>query len=99
MQGDELVKWQGENVTTENYLTLAKTFSNNAKEGDPSQVTVRRMVNGQPGLINLTGKARTVEIVQTHIVELNPSPTEEQLRIRRVWFGECATDVKPNVKM
>lgn len=93
MVGDELIKWQGENVTQENYESVVEAFSQNAKDGDSLQIVVRRVNNGQSTLINLTGKAKEMEIVETHVVELNPSPTEEQLKIRRAWFGKCE-DVK-----
>lgn len=88
-QGDEIVKFNGKELTKENADEVLGRFYENMKEGDKLKMTVeRRNPEGKVKRVKLKGRVQAVIAEQKHAVALTPSPTEKQLATRKAWLGK-----------
>jgi predicted metalloprotease with PDZ domain len=85
-QNDELISWDGSDITLENARDVINAFKQNVEAGEKVKVVVnRKKDNGKYKKKKL--KARTVATKQTrrHVLEVMDDPEPEQLELRKAW--------------
>ncbi len=85
--GDELLTFNGEEVTPQGFQQLVENYRNNVATGDKVKVAVMRKVNGKDKKVKLKANAVTVTVDVANAIEINPQATQEQLALRKAWVG------------
>ncbi|MBI2731153.1 MAG: peptidase M61 [Sphingobacteriales bacterium] len=89
-KGDELVSLNGEELKQSNFVQLTSKFTTTAKEGDIVTILIKRKnASGVLEPVTLSAPAMKTRKTEEHILELNPNPTPEQLKIRNAWLNLC----------
>ncbi len=85
---DEILSWNGEELTLENVQEVLNKFKKTVNPGDKVSVTVVREVKKNKDKKKKL-KAKAVEIKRTRRDVLEPmdNPTPEQLKIRKSWIN------------
>jgi len=87
-EGDELVKFNGQDVTPSNIEQVMTSFFENIKEGRKLKVVVIRTDDkGKKKKVKLQAKIRMVEITRRHYVSLSKTATDKELQLRKDWLG------------
>ena len=87
-EGDKLLKWNGEALNVQNINQVISLYVQNVKEGDDLSITVSR--DGKE--VELKTKVEKVNIEKEHVLELNPTASKKQLKLRKAWLGDYKTD-------
>lgn len=82
--GDEIYTFNGQDVKPQNFNSLFDQWKNSVAEGDELSIGIKR--NGE--MMELKSKVRKANVKKTHIVSINPNPTQEQLALRNSWIGK-----------
>ncbi len=87
-EGDELVSFNGREITLENFPDVIADFRANKQEGDKITAVVRRP-DGKGGYKEkkLKGKAYGVKMRGQNVLYLNPAATERQVMVRNAWLN------------
>lgn len=87
-EGDEIISFDGQKVTLENFPQIIADFRANHKEGDKITALVRRP-DGKGGFKEkkLKGKAIAVKRRGQHILSLDPKASEKQIKVRNGWLN------------
>ena len=87
---DELVKFNGKNITLENSQEVIGGFLTSAKEGDVLKVVVKRKKSETSKAKKIKLKATVVAVVPVKKIKLalTENPTTEQLKTRSSWIGK-----------
>ncbi len=85
--GDELVKWDGQDVTLETFEALINDFKQRREVGDKVKIVINKKSNDYKPQ---TVKVRTMETERTrkHVMEVDGDATSEQLALRKTWIGQ-----------
>lgn len=85
--GDEIIEWDGREVTLENFEEVMKDFKKRTKPGDKFKVKINRKAEDYKAE---TVKVRAVEVERrrTRVLEQVPDPTPAQLALRKAWAGQ-----------
>jgi len=87
-EGDEIVSFNGKNVTLENYKEVLFGYLQNAQEGDKLVVEVaRKKKNGKEKFKTLKAKIQPVKITLTNFVSVNKNASQRQVLARNAWLG------------
>ena len=84
-EGDVLLNWNGDDFTLASANEIIEKHYN-IKPKSKVKVLVRREVDGEEKEIKLKAKAIHVETTDKHVLEVNESPSEDQLKIRNKWL-------------
>ncbi len=87
---DELLKFNGKKITSQNVQEVIEGFIKNAKEGDNLTVVVlrRKSKNSKPKKIKLKAKLIPVLPPASNSLIVLPGATEQQLKLRADWIGK-----------
>lgn len=85
---DEIISWNGKELTIENVQEVLNQFKKTVKPGDKVTVTIMREVK-KDKTKEIKLKAKAVEVTRTRRDVLEPmdNPTPEQLKIRKSWIN------------
>jgi len=87
-KGDEIIRFNGEDLTLSNAGAAIQKYYTTAKEGDMVKIDVKRKnASGKEETITLSAPAMKVEKVILHKLTMDPNPTEEQLKLRKAWLN------------
>ncbi len=87
---DEIVSFNGDEVSPANFADLITKYNSTVKEGDNVTAQVRRKkANGEAELVNLTAPAMKVTKIEEHKLEFENTPSPEQLMIRNAWLNQA----------
>ncbi len=85
--GDELVRWDGEEVNLDNFESVLRAFKARRKEGDKFKVVVNEKAKDyKPRTIKV--KAQSTERSRQNVLEVMPDATSQQLALRKSWVGQ-----------
>ncbi len=86
--GDELVSWDGVEITMDNAREVIQNFKQNTGPGKKVKVVVNRK-DGEGIYKPVTLKAKTITVEQTrrHVLEPMESPSASQLEMRKAWIN------------
>lgn len=88
-EGDEIVKFNGTELTLANARDLIGGFMAKAKAGDKLVIEVRRTdAKGKTKTKKLKGKMQYVTVTRTNILTPMESPTPDQLQLRKAWINQ-----------
>ncbi|MHB8261805.1 MAG: M61 family metallopeptidase [Bacteroidia bacterium] len=87
--GDEIVLFNGKNITMENYKEVLYGFLQNAKTGDKLVVEVARKKGKEKKekLKTLSAKVVPVKVTIPNNITVNKTPTDKQIIARNAWLG------------
>ncbi len=87
--GDEIVLFNGKNITMENYKEVLYGFLQNAKTGDKLVVEVARKKGKgkKEKLKTLSAKVAPVKVTIPNNITVNKTPTDKQVVARNAWLG------------
>jgi len=87
--GDEIVLFNGKNITMENYKEVLYGFLQTAKTGDKLVVEVaRKKGKGKKERVKtLSAKVAPVKITLPNNITVNKAPTDKQVVARNAWLG------------
>ena len=86
--GDEIITFDGMEVSQENFEDVIASFRSKHKAGDKIFVLVDRPDgNGQFKNVKMKAKAIAVRQKGTHMLSVNPEATERERSIRKAWIG------------
>ena len=87
-EGDEIVLFNGKNITMENYKEVLYGFLQNAKTGDKLVVEVaRKKKKGKEKVKTLSAKVEPVKVTIPNNITVNKTPTDKQVIARNAWLG------------
>lgn len=86
--GDEIISFNGEKVSLNNFTEIIANYRTTREEGDKIIALVRRP-DGKGGYKEkkLKGKAIGVKRRGQHVLSLNPNATEKQIKVRNAWLN------------
>lgn len=87
-EGDELIAFNGTELTLNNVKDVLVSFLTKAKEGKKLKVVVSRVVDGKSKKVKLKGKIQKVGVTERHLISPNEDATPEQVKVRKAWLGE-----------
>jgi predicted metalloprotease with PDZ domain len=87
--GDEIVLFNGKNITPENYKEVLYGFLQTAKTGDKLVVEVARKKKKQKKerVKTLSAKVVPVKVTIPNNITVNKTPTDKQIIARNAWLG------------
>jgi predicted metalloprotease with PDZ domain len=86
-KGDEIVSWNGAEMSSDNFRSQLQTFKKSVSVGDKVTVIVaRKKEDGTYQEKKLKAKVKTVERTVNNYFELKEDLTEEERRIRDAWL-------------
>ncbi|MBI1779975.1 MAG: peptidase M61 [Sphingobacteriales bacterium] len=89
-KGDEVVSVNGVAANAGDFAQQASKFLSTVKEGDTITVVVKRKnTSGSIDTVTLSAPAMKIKKTEEHVLEFNPNPTPEQLKIRNAWLNLC----------
>ena len=87
-ENDEIVLFNGKQVTLENYKEVLFGFLQNAKTGEKLIVQVaRKKRNGKEKIKTLSAKVVPVKVTITNFVGVNKDAAQRQVIARNAWLG------------
>ena len=88
-EGDEIVRFAGMEVTTDNWEDVIAQFQGTFKKGAKVTVELARP-DGKGGytMLKRKAKAETVRQRGTHLITVDPKATEAQRAIRKAWINQ-----------
>ena len=88
-KGDELIEFNGEEVTLSNISDVLNKYYTNAEVGDKVKVKIARP-DDDGDFKNKTLKAKAVmgEVTRKHDLHLMDNPTPVQLKMRKAWINQ-----------
>ena len=87
-EGDEIVLFNGKNITMENYKEVLYGFLQNTKTGDKLVVEVaRKKKKGKEKVKTLSAKVQPVKVTIPNNITVNKNPTDKQIITRNAWLG------------
>ena len=86
-ENDEIVLFNGKQVTMENYKEVLFGFLQNAKEGDKLEVQVARKKRKKEKIKTLSAKVITVRVTIPNLITVNKEATQKQVIARSAWLG------------
>lgn len=88
-KGDEIVEYNGSELTLQNVSDVFSEFRENTKVGDKVTVLVaRKDKNGDYKNKKLKAKAMMGTVSLEHVFELMDNPSLEQLKMRKAWINQ-----------
>lgn len=87
-EGDELITFDGMEVTKDNWADVVAKYQGRHKAGDKITVVVARP-DGNGGFkeTKLKAKAETARLRGQNIISVSPTATPEQIALRKAWIG------------
>lgn len=85
--GDEIVSFNGKEVTVDNFDAMIEEFRSTVKEGDKVYAVVLRESKGKVKEKKLKAKAVTKRQRAQNALSLDPNATPQQIRIRDAWLN------------
>lgn len=87
-EGDQIVSFNGEQVSPENFSSVMTNFRANKKEGDKIIAIVMRP-DGKGGFKQKKLKAKAVGVRRKgmNVLSMDPNATERQVKIRKAWLN------------
>lgn len=86
--GDELLTWNGTELTLDNVQDVLNEFKKTIEPGDKVKVEVNREVkDGKKKTIKLKAKAIEIDRTRRNVLEEMDNPSEEQIKIRKAWLN------------
>ncbi len=85
-EGDVLLKFNGTDVTMQNYVQLRADFLASVKDGDPIEWVVSRKAGDKDEEVTLKTTAKKVELATKHVAKIKADATPEQLALRKAWL-------------
>lgn len=86
-ENDEIVLFNGKQVTMENYKEVLFGFLQNAKVGDKLEVQVARKKRKKEKIKMLSAKVQTVRVTIPNHITVNKEATQKQVIARSAWLG------------
>ena len=86
-EGDEIVLFNGKNVTLENYKEVLFGFLQSAKTGDKLVVEVARKKRKGEKIKTLSAKVVPVKVQIRNSITVNKNPSDKQVLARNAWLG------------
>ncbi|MGZ3865638.1 MAG: M61 family metallopeptidase [Bacteroidia bacterium] len=86
-ENDEIVLFNGKQVTMENYKEVLFGFLQNAKVGDKLEVEVARKKRKKEKIKTLSAKVQTVRVTIPNHITVNKEATQKQVIARSAWLG------------
>ncbi|MGB0178069.1 MAG: PDZ domain-containing protein, partial [Owenweeksia sp.] len=88
-KGDELIEFNGQEITLSNISDVLNNFYSNAEVGDKVKVKIARP-DEEGEFKNKTLKAKAVmgEVSRKHDLQLMDNPTPVQLKMRKAWINQ-----------
>jgi predicted metalloprotease with PDZ domain len=87
-KGDEIVNWNGAEMSSDNFRSQLQAFKKSVSVGDKVTVVVaRKKEDGTYQEKKLKAKVKTVERTVNNYFELKEDLTEEEKRIRDAWLA------------
>ncbi|MDZ7848221.1 MAG: PDZ domain-containing protein [Owenweeksia sp.] len=88
-EGDEIIEFNGEPVDLSTISDVISNFYKTTEPGDKVKVLVARPEgDSEYDEEKLKAKARTAMYTEKNIIRLMDEPTDEQLRLRKVWINQ-----------
>lgn len=86
-RGDEILEWNGKEITQENFRSILDDYKTQTEVGDKVKVVVaRKKDDGTYKEVKLKGKAKSVERTLYHNFEVSENPGEEKMKVRNAWL-------------
>lgn len=87
-QGDELLEWNGVELTLDNVQDVLNEFKQSLEAGDKVRVLVnRKKENGKKKKKKLKARAIEVPRERKDVLEIMQDPTPRQMEIRKAWVN------------
>ncbi|MGZ3864636.1 MAG: M61 family metallopeptidase [Bacteroidia bacterium] len=86
-ENDEIVLFNGKQVTMENYKEVLFGFLQNAKVGDKLEVQVARKKRKKEKIKTLSAKVQAVRVTIPNLITVNKEATQKQVIARSAWLG------------
>jgi len=87
--GDEIVEFDGEEITLNNINEIIGNFFTETEPGDKIKVVVARPEGEEDfDKVKLKARARMGSITVDHVFEILESPDDEQARFRELWINQ-----------
>ncbi|MBC5992683.1 M61 family metallopeptidase [Pontibacter cellulosilyticus] len=88
-EGDQLLKFNGTNITPDNIRDLIADTLQAMKPGEPITITVgRKNKRGKIKETKLKGTITPIERQAIHVLEPDPNATQQQKALRAAWLNE-----------
>lgn len=84
--GDVLLKFNGKEISMQNYTQLRADFLASVKDGDPIEWVVLRKTGDKEEEVTLKAAAKKVELATKHVAKIKADATPEQLALRKAWL-------------
>jgi len=86
-EGDELEKINGQKITLQDFRSWRQHWVETVKEGDKVKIQISRTTPDNKKIkVTLKAKAFMADVKTYNVIGFNPSPTPEQLKIRKAWL-------------
>jgi predicted metalloprotease with PDZ domain len=86
-RGDEIINWNGVDITNDNFRDELAKFKKSVRKGDKVTVLVaRKQEDGTYSEKKLKGKVKLVDRTFNHYFEVKDDITDKQKRIRDAWL-------------
>lgn len=87
--GDEIIDFDGQELTLQNIETILEGFFENLEEGEKVKMKVaRKQKDGTYKTVKLKTRVQMQEILEKHQFEIMENPTPQQLRLRQKWIKQ-----------
>lgn len=86
---DQIISLNGDTLAIYNFQEVLEDYQNSLREGDKVEIVVARPKRKEGFKIKtLKAVARQIPYEESHFMELMTEPTEEQLRLQRIWLNQ-----------
>jgi predicted metalloprotease with PDZ domain len=85
--GDELIRFNQENIDGKNFIEVFERYVVNAKIGEKLEVDVIRRKGKKEKQKTLKAKIKPATVVDTHVINVNKDAGLKQILARNAWLG------------
>lgn len=86
---DQIVSLNGDSLAIYNFQQVLEDYQNNLREGDKVEIVIARPKRKEGFKIKtLKATAQQVPYEESHLMEWQKSPSEDQIRLRKIWLNQ-----------
>ena len=87
-KGDVIWKFNGQEISTVNFIQARATYLSTLKEGDTIRLTIKRKdTDGKEKVVELSAPAKKIPRTREHILRWMSNPSPQQVALKNKWLN------------